>query len=114
MIKPITLPKIEYGEGLTHVGQAFNEIVAPTGFADKIELRNMNQPKVNAVETFRKDWNANKKSFSKKEVFGLSGRESMLANKEAESEADKAIRISEEKADWDSSFGYDEWRDNQD
>lgn len=46
----------------------------------------------------------------KKEVFGLSGREQVLA----ESEADKAIRISEEKADWDSSFGYDEWRDNQD
>lgn len=49
-----------------------------------------------------------------KEVFGLNGKEEMLANKEAESEADKAIRISEEKADWDSSFGYDEWRDNQD
>lgn len=48
------------------------------------------------------------------EVFGLNGKEEMLANKEAESEADKAIRISEEKADWDSSFGYDEWRDNQD
>lgn len=61
MIEPIQLPKIEYGEGLTHLGQAFNQIIAPTGFADKIELREMNQPKVNPVETFRRDWEQNKK-----------------------------------------------------
>lgn len=44
------------------------------------------------------------------EVFGLSGREEELATQE--SEAERAIRIAEEKADWDSSFGYDELRDN--
>ncbi len=40
----------------------------------------------------------------------LAGREEVLAIQE--SEADRAIRIAEEKADWDSSFGYDELRDN--
>lgn len=56
-----------------------------------------------------------------REVFGLSGKEESLATLEAEAEymqtpleteEEKLVREAQEKADWDSSFGYDEARDN--
>lgn len=61
MIEPIQLPKIEYGEGLTHLGQAFNQLIASNGIVKPLMPYRPEQPKVNAVETFRKDWEQNKK-----------------------------------------------------